>query len=428
MAVSIILILIIVILMLISKIKILTPAGIQNFMWIFFIIGSYALLSPNYSFTYKGVIWILLYCLFNTIIFAEVTRRASHSRNSYKNNEELISYYAECKIPWNLLSMFLTLSFLSFVIKMLNNGLSMGIFHNLNTLQTVSHTMAVQHYAGGNESSIMEQILNTFLYISPLASGYSLVHADNKRRKLLCLSSFVPILLVVILTTTKLALIAYVIFFLVGFLTAYISRYHCVPNVNTKVLLGGISAFGFLMLVFYLSFWLRIGASEADMFTTIITKLGIYCFGHIQGFDQWFAQYSFKLAPKFGMSTFLAFSSKLLGHEKQAGVYGIIANSCTNVYTQFRPLIEDFTPSIALAVILILSVISAFQYINLVNCRNTITCQLLFAINLFYFLYFIISAWTYTSYVLTFLLFWIFLVFTYKLEIINYPKIVLGRN
>ena len=396
----------------ITKTKILSPAGIQNAMWIFFIIGAYALLSKSYSFRNVGIIWIVAYCLINTIFYCIIDSSA------IQKDTDFYSYYSNINIPWNLLKLFIGLSFLSLLITIVSNGISISSINSLSSLQSTSNQIAIQHYSGDANNSTLLLLLNTFSYITPLCSGYSLIYAINKNQKVTCFFSSVPVIVSSILTTAKSGVIAYVILFFVGYVTSYICVNHEVPLINIKVFIKIIIAFLALMIFFYFTFWLRIG-ENGNLYNMIVTKLGEYAFGHIQSFDQWFSQFAFSVKPRFGASTFLAISSKLSGQDKAAGVYDFINGSCTNVFTQFRPLIEDFTPIIALFILLLIGAITSFQYVELKNGRNTITCQFWFSVNMFYLLYFIISAWTYTSYMIAFFVYFIYIFFSNKVKFVS---------
>lgn len=418
MTLSFFLIILIILFMFISRISILSPVGIQNCMWLFFIAGALSFLSKSYSFSFAGINWILSYCLLNTIMYSILS-----SRLAWRNST--IKYLHVIGIPWHLLFFFIVMSFLSFVITLVSNGVSINSLTNLSSLQNTSHSMAVQHYSEIDSNSIGLKFLNTFLYVSPLCAGFSLPFARSKSKKILCISSIIPNIMLVILTTAKLGIIAYVILFFVGFLSSYLSINNKVPEINAKIFVYIIVGFIAFLCFIYFSFWLRIGSTDKSIFNVIITKIGIYAFGHIQGFDVWLKNFNYDEMPGFGVKTFLAISSRIFNSVRQAGVYGILHGSCTNVYTQFRPLIEDFTPIIGLIILLLVNGLTSYAYLCIKNGINSIGTIFFFSFNMFYFLYFIISAWTYSSYILTFAFFYIFLLFTYKIKVIGIKEMKL---
>lgn len=175
-----------------------------------------------------------------------------------------------------------------------------------------------------------------------------------------------------------------------------------------------------LYALFFLSFVLRIGSGEQNISKVISTKLMIYAFGHIQGFDIWFAEYAFELED-YGIlkHTFLAISSKLGLSIKNQGVYGLISGSCTNVYTQFRSLIEDLGPVFAMIMLVIIFLIVYLLFYKLIYGKHTCVIeQTMFAANFFWLIYFIVSAWTYTTYLLTFVVFGLFLYISFHVKFV----------
>ncbi len=407
-----ILLLILIWLIRIKKVELLSPLGIQCFIWIFFIVGSYATIASKYHIYNEGIIWILFYCILSIFVYTQFDRSSSPNDPTL-----LFAEIREIRIPWGALKLFILLSFIPIVLEMKQNGISLGLFGNLDALQNVSHEMAVQHYESAEEPSTLQQVFNTMLYVSPLCSGYSIVHAKNRRERLLCLASIVPVLISVLITTAKLALVAYIILFYVAYLISYIFSHGRVMRINGKIVKWTVILSSCVFAIFILSFWLRIGESGTSGISLIVEKLSIYMFGHIQGFDVWFHQNAFEVNPTFGAGTFLAISSRLgISSQKVMGVYDVIPEACTNVYTQFRPLIEDYTPFFALIFVVMMNSLLAVEIHSIRQGSNSPLRQTVAAMILFYFLYFIISAWIYTTYILAFFFFFIFLCLTFRIK------------
>lgn len=303
---------------------------------------------------------------------------------------------------------FLVLSWGFVVFTMLKNGIQLETLFSFSKLMESTHEQAVDHYSGGDSGGLFEQILGSFIYISPLCCGYTLPYVVNKRQRIVCFSSFLPAILCMLLLSTKLAFVTGIILFFLGYYVAYISKMKCEMHIRARTLLIlGVAGVGFLGLI-YLSFVLRIGENDDSIRQIIINKIGVYAVGHIQGFDTWFDR-SDHDTMGLGIYTFRAISSKLGLLTKEQGVYSMMAGSCTNVYTPFRDLIEDWGPYASMVWILGSSIICSICYHTILsNGAKTRISQFVLVTNMFGFLYFI-SPWVYTTYFFVFLIFGWFL-------------------
>ncbi len=408
MVLALLLICIILIILLLFKLHIFHPAGMFAIIWIAFCIGSLLTLSSRYSFSFKGVTWILLSVLLYILPQAFF---------SIKYSDEKQNTYNIPRIPWGMLLCFIALAFGSVAFNMLKNGILFNVFTNFSSLLNISHSLALSRYSGNETSSTVEQIFNLFIYVSPLCCGYSFVYANNWKKKMICFVSIVPVLLLVLLTNAKLALIAYIILFFVGFYVSYLNKNKCYFKVKLKLkyILLGLAASGIFFALIYLSFLLRIGTTDIDP-EIIITKIGEYAFGHIQGFDTWYSSIKANTVDYgLGINTFLAISSRFGFAEKIQGIYTILPGSCTNVYTQFRPLIEDWGPILSLFWLLTLGIITVATCNTMIQKdRANICSQVFLSMILFWDLHVFGSAWVYTSYIFIFFVFAFFIFYAYN--------------
>lgn len=410
MAITIILIAVLIFMMKVLKIKIMEPAGIYSVVWILFILGSIFSLENKYEFEYLGVIWILMTCY----IFIIVSKIVCSTEKIVPATT--VRYPV---IPWKILLFIIGLAMCSIVYMMLTTGVSFSVFSDFSSLQNTAHMSAVDRYSSNGEGgSLVSQILGSFIYIAPICAGYSYIYAEEKKEKIICFSSVIPAVLSMLLTSAKLSLITFVILFFIGYYVSTIYTKKRIPRVKTKTLLMICIAAIVLYLLFYLSFVLRIGSGEKNLSQVIQDKLMVYAFGHIQGFDIWFSKNAFDIKEYgFGKNTFLAISSKLGLAEKKQGVYGFLTGTCTNVFTQYRGLIEDFGIVFSIMILLIVFLISCLIIKQLLSGKKVhIISQTVLAANLFWLLYFIVSAWTYTSYILTFVVFFIYLYISFNLR------------
>ena len=413
MAFTIIFIFLLIFFVRIFNIKLLEPAGIYTFLWLFFIIGSLLFLNGRYIFMYYGIYWILFTC-FMSIIISAIFKPRILTNNSIARTRHYVA------IPWRLLALFIMLGLCSVVYTMIKMGVNLSVFSDFTSLQTTAHMSAVNRYSEASESvSFLGQILGSFVYIAPICSGYSCLYAKSNYEKLLCLSSILPSLLSMLLTSAKLSLIAFVLLFFVGFYISYIFKNGKIPHLNFKTVLPILFFVGIFYGLIYLSFVLRIG-NENNILKVILDKLMIYTFGHVQGFDIWFTENALKI-DKYGIwkNSFLSISSKLGLAERNQGVYLLIPGVCTNVYTQFRGLIEDLGPIFSLIILFLIFIFVYSIFSKLILAKKYyVLKQTVLAASLFWLFYFIISAWTYTTYILTFLVFGVFLYISFNVKFV----------
>lgn len=394
------------------KVKIMEPAGIYSTVWLFFIIGSVLFLRGEYEFKYSGIIWILITCY----LFVIISRLVS-------SKEKCLVYRTIQRpcIPWKILIFIVIMSMGSVLYTMITAGVSFSVFSDFMSLQNTAHMAAVHRYSSNGEGgSLVGQILGSFIYISPICCGYSYIFAKEKKEKLICFSSILPSIFSMLLTSAKLSLIAFVMLFFIGFYVAYIFNKKNVPKLKTKILVFLFGSALALYALFFLSFVLRIGSGEQNISKVISTKLMIYAFGHIQGFDIWFAENAFKLED-YGIfkNTFLAISSKLGMSVKNQGVYGLIPGICTNVFTQFRSLIEDLGPVFAMIMLVIVFLEVYLLFYKLISGKKAFVIeQTMLAASFYWLIYFIVSAWTYTTYLLTFVVFGLFLYISFHVKFV----------
>ncbi|HFR3172644.1 TPA: O-antigen polymerase, partial [Streptococcus suis] len=383
--------------------------------WFIFIFFSNLILDQNYTFTYLGIFWIFSSCFFLTLgySFKIVTNKGRFS--------ELDKSLTGPNIPWFLLSVFILLGFLSFIKSATRYGVSLNVLTDFESLQSASNNISEQRYSGTAIGiGILEQMLNSFVYVLPLCGGYSISYADTLKKKILIVFTALPSLLSMLLTSAKLVIVAYVILFFVSYYVSHLYLYKQFIKINYKKTFQAILLGFSLYQLFYLSFILRIGSTSASLGRIIVTKLGIYAFGHVQAFDIWLQTYlSSKPELGLGTNTFLAFSSILGLQDKKQGIYAFISGSSTNVFSQFRALISDFGIVFSLFIVLLLGLVLNILNDNLINSSGRVSVfqQVFYISILFYLLYFIVSPWAYMTFVAAFIIFYFYLLVAFYVKV-----------
>ncbi|MCM1257609.1 MAG: oligosaccharide repeat unit polymerase [Roseburia sp.] len=413
MLVCFVLLIILFLIKVIFNIKLMHPHGMFVTLWLVFIAGSLLLLSNDYEFHFFGIIWIMsaliLFCVgFGIVQYSFLMRK-----------NEFVKCGFIPRIPWVLYIFFILIGFLGVGINALHYGIGLDTFSSFQSLQSASHNAAVQRYSGAETSSgVINQIFNTFIYILPLCAGYNWVYAETKLKKILCAVSFLPTFILMLITSAKLAIVAYVMLFFAGFYTSYLYKNKQLLKINFKKSIQ-YSLIGLgLFLMFVFSFILRIGTDEDNLLKLIISKLAIYAFGHIQGFDIWFKQMDYlTLDYGFGGNTFLAIASRFGFEKNEQGIYDILEGACTNVYTPFRGIIEDYGLVLGLVLVFLMGMLTSWFYMHVRYSRKKqLVSQLGLITLLFCVFYFIISPWTYTTYVFAFVVFAFYIFIAFRKE------------
>ncbi|MEO5580668.1 MAG: hypothetical protein ABIR58_08405, partial [Gemmatimonadaceae bacterium] len=117
---------------------------------------------------------------------------------------------------------------------------------------------------------------------------------------------------------------------------------------------------GAIVVVFFFAVGLaRLASTDVSLAAVVLGKLIGSAFGHMTVFSQWLAEYASQpLNPTFGKVTF-AGPLELLGFEQRIpglfdSVVNLLAGDTSNIYTAFRPLIQDFGIPGALAALAML--------------------------------------------------------------------------
>ena len=270
-------------------------------------------------------------------------------------------------------------------------------------LLNINSAAAKARYLSGNYlTGVYTQAFLMLVYLLPLIGGWNMAFSLRKRRRVLCGLTVAPSLFVLLTQNTKAAFIGAVLLFISGFLTAQVyrkGRFFRLGARSLRVLIPLAAAF---LVLNYVSFILREGGASASIFGKINSKSLNYLLGQIPAFNYWFSTGAGSTQPTFGLRTFYSVSDALGLMKRSPGIYStklVTANLDTNVYTAFRPLIEDFTALGALAVVFGTGIASGLCFARLKSGRAGSLCAAFTAAIYFYILYsFITSPWAYASY------------------------------
>jgi len=202
------------------------------------------------------------------------------------------------------------------------------------------------------------RVLLPFVYLAAAVGGIVYVLRREWRWKLLALASVLPAIVVTLLQTTKAAALFSVSLWLSGYFATRLrlgrlgvfTRGHVVA----AIVVGGAATFFFVTVGLA-----RYASTDLSLLGLVQVKLVTAAFGHMSVFSSWLESYWHQaIDPTLGGYT-LAGPLDMLGLGKRVpglfeNVIELVAGETSNIYTGFRPLIEDFTIPGALAVLAVL--------------------------------------------------------------------------
>lgn len=250
----------------------------------------------------------------------------------------------------------------------LSAGVALSDLTDISRLVVVSNQMYVARYAevGSPSPPALSQGLLPFVYIAPVLGGMVFVLQRKWQWKTLALCTMLPAIAVTVLQTTKAA----VLFGASLWLCSYFATRLRVGNLRVftrrHLLTAGI--LGVFVTVFFFGVSLaRMASVDTSLASVVRVKLVTAAFGHMSVFSQWLNEYWHQwYTPTLGTYTF-AGPLELLGfHQRVPGIFGsvveLIAGETSNIYTGFRPLIQDFSIPGAVAILGILGLVSGAAY------------------------------------------------------------------
>ncbi len=237
------------------------------------------------------------------------------------------------------------------------SGIPLSDVLQIDKLVVVSNQMYFQRYAetGAPAPPAVSQALLPFVYFAPALGGVMFVIGRSYRHKLLALGSLAPAIAVTVLQTTKAALLfGFVLWFSCYFAArlrmgkvAVFTRSH----IAAAALVGGV------VVVFFFAVGLaRLASTDVSLLNVVMVKLVTSAFGHMTVFSQWLAEYTTTdFNPSLGKITF-AGPLEMIGLSQRIpglfdSIIDLVAGETSNIFTGFRPLIQDFGIPAALLIL-----------------------------------------------------------------------------
>jgi oligosaccharide repeat unit polymerase len=252
----------------------------------------------------------------------------------------------------------------------------------------------------------------------PLIGGWNIIFSKKTYTKALCLCTVFPSLLVLLTQNTKAAFVGSVLLFICSFITAKFQKSGVFFKLGAKRLLLLFPMAVVFLLLNYISFFLREGNISWNLFTAVNNKVLNYLLGQIPAFNHWFTSTSTSSPHTFGLKTFHALTQSLGLSKRVPGIYTlklVTAHLNTNVYTAFRPLIEDFSALGAMLLLFAVGMLSSLCF-GRIRAGRARCLDIVFITALYFYIFyaFITSPFEYVTYSVDLVLFYVYLLLMRK--------------
>lgn len=396
-----------------------SPIYLSGIFWMLYTLVSYASMRKIYSFSMVGIAWI--YVAFWMMLFAEnLGDRYSKSTPAKPCETRKLSSWS-----WMYLKACCILGLVAALYQLTLYGFRLSNLTSISALATMNNTIAVARYSGKGIVSGVTQILLIFVYAAPACGGFALVWAEHLSQKMWSVATIFPSVLMVLFTNTKAVAIGAAIIWSSAYLVAYIVKYKHAPAIRRKVVLTVAGIFALFFIFLFFSMTLRMGEISAKTLMNAQRKLLIYAFGEVQSFDWWCAN-AYESNYKFGTATYLGIANMLGVAKRVQGVYTSYEETASNVFTVFRGVIEDVGFLGGMLYLVIKAFFCGWCFDNARRSKKMPVLSVVFLLaEMFFFIYgFIISTWTYMSYILAIVVFAGYLFMTAEQRV----RVKLGRK
>lgn len=380
-----------------------SPAVINIYWNAFFIIGAVILFGAGIEWKYNGIFWILascLCCLMGQVVGEKI--KVSQKGYEIKEKRNYLYLILVVVILIGIIEPFLYMNAFGFSL--------LDLFHIDKLLELNTQIAYDRYYGHEYNPPAISSAISIIIYMGALMGGYSFHYMETKKGKVLAIATLFPILFLAIITNAKVGVIASVFLWFIGWLLKVLHVKKTGSVLTPKLVVIGIciaiTGIVFLDLVMLM----RIGSIDMETQLIVNQKLQEYAFGQVNSFAVWFDSINiFEL--EFGSNTYMFITNWLGITERKQGVYDLMPGVVSNIYTINRGVITDFGKIGGLLYWTIIGLLSGGTYkkvkSGLPNC--IITMVILGTIYFTIFYGFIISPWIYSSYVLAFIGFGVFL-------------------
>ncbi len=276
----------------------------------------------------------------------------------------------EHQVFGTMLIVSLLLGLVSSVLYAIGFGVSFADMLDLQRLVVVSNQLYVARYAEANANLVapprLSQALLPFVYLAPALGGVVFAVRRAVRWKVLALGTLLPAISVTILQTTKAAVLFAATLWLSSYFASRLRLGRTTVFTRGHLAVAGI--LGAVVTVFFFAVGLaRLASTDVGLLAIVRGKLVSAAFGHMSVFSQFLSEYWHRpFAPTMGVYTFAGPREMLGIQQRVPGIFDnvveLLIGESSNIFTGFRPLIEDFSISGALVVLALLGLVSGIAF------------------------------------------------------------------
>jgi oligosaccharide repeat unit polymerase len=246
------------------------------------------------------------------------------------------------------------------------SGLALSDILDIQKLVVATNQAYVSRTADAPPPPIVSQMLLPFVFLAPAIGGIFFQLRKGFFSKALALSVFVPAIGVTVLQTTKAAVLFAITLWLSGYFATRLRFGKLSVFTRGHLLVAGIVGFAVTTLFFATSL-ARMASTDTALLDVVTLKLITAALGHMTVFSQWLTQYwNGPFEPSLGSFTFSGPLEMLGVGKRLPGLYDslvdLVAGETSNIYTAFRPLIQDYTIPGALAALALIGFIGGVGF------------------------------------------------------------------
>lgn len=248
-----------------------------------------------------------------------------------------------------------------------SSNVSWGDVLDIEKLVVVTNQLYVQRYDEiAAAPPMLSQALLPFVFLAPAAGGILFVLRREKKWKAIALSAFLPAIAVTVLQTTKAAVLFAMVLWLSGYFATRLRNRKLKVFTKGHLLVATIVV-ALVTVFFFATSLARMASTDAGLLDLVMRKLLTAAFGHMTVFSKWLAEYwNASTEPTLGTIVF-AGPLEMLGVVHRIpglfeNVVDLVLGETSNIYTAFRPLIQDFTIPGALTVLGLLGFIGGVGF------------------------------------------------------------------
>ena len=391
----------------------LEPAGVFAVMWVFFA-AAVLLLQNQIELRFEGCIYILV-CV---TAFVMGTIFCDECYNPVPSGMK-VALRKQWVFP--VLLVLLAGAMVNPLYFIVLHGFSLRALLSMQDLLNMNKVISEDRYYTGEVYNVVNQFFLIFSYAAPVIGGFCF-RLVGRLNKTLCLLTLIPGTFIALTQSMKMGMITSFILWFASYIVCSFS-YKLPIRIKIKAILRFLVIILAFFFVLFVSMVFRTGEVSERTVLEICEKFVCYALGHMHCFDVWYTSYvPSELA--WGSKTFMGVSNLLGIEERVQGLYPEYLNvgkngfyGISNIYTIFRPLIEDVGEAGTVLVMFLFGGVANKTTKDLVAHRSVFFNQmLLIAIFAYVMWSFVASFYTYTSYLAMFFLIYFILRFIQTAE------------